>query len=97
MRLISRRSADALTDLWLAGPATLAMLVLIFIPVAIVAMLSFTDYQFGARSFNWVGFDNYTVLVTDPQARRAITLRGSSGSGLMPPSGTLRSPARAGL
>jgi multiple sugar transport system permease protein len=49
------------------------MLVLIFIPVGIVAMLSFTDYQFGARSFNWVGWDNYLVLVTDPAARRAIT------------------------
>lgn len=73
MPLSKRRLLEALTDLWLAGPATLAMLVLIFIPVGIVALLSFTDYQFGARSFNWVGLDNYLVLVKDPQARRAIT------------------------
>jgi multiple sugar transport system permease protein len=73
MRLINRARAEALTDVWLAGPATLAMAVLIFIPVAIVATLSFTDYQFGARGFNWVGWDNYLVLVTDPAARRAIT------------------------
>jgi len=64
--LIKRRWAEALADLWLAGPATAAMLVLIFIPVAIVALLSFTDYQFGARSFNWVGLDNYLVLIQDP-------------------------------
>lgn len=73
MRLIDRTRAEALANLWLAGPATVAMLVLIFIPVSIVALLSFTDYQFGARSFNWVGFDNYLILIKDPQARRAIT------------------------
>ncbi len=73
MRLTVRRWREPLTDLWLAGPATIAMLVLIFVPVVIVAVLSFTDYQFGARSFVWVGLDNYRVLFTDPVARRAVT------------------------
>ena len=68
-----RRLREALTDAWLAGPVTVAMLALIFVPVAIVAVLSFTDYQFGARSFRWVGFANYTDLLTNAQARRAIT------------------------
>lgn len=72
MRL-SRRLREALTDLWLAGPATLAMLALIFVPVGIVAVLSFTDYQFGARSFRWVGWSNYHTILTDPTARRAVT------------------------
>lgn len=61
-----------LTDLWLVGPATAAMLALIFVPVAIVAVLSFTDYQFGARSFAWIGLDNYVSLFTDRIGQRAV-------------------------
>lgn len=68
-----RRRREALVDLWLAGPATAAMLALIFLPVAVVAVLSFTDYQIGARGFRWVGWENYRVLLTDPTARRAVT------------------------
>ena len=61
MALISRKKRRC-ADRLLAGRSGHAgHLVLIFIPVTIVAMLSFTDYQFGARSFNWIGFDNYMV------------------------------------
>lgn len=70
--LLTRARRETVTDMWLAGPATLAMLVLIFIPVGIVAVLSVTDYQFGARSFRWVGGDNYVTLFTDPIGRRAL-------------------------
>ncbi len=71
MRLsLDRR--QALTDLWLVGPATLAMVVFIFLPVAIVAVLSFTDYQFGAATFNWAGLDNYTRLFGSSLGRRAV-------------------------
>lgn len=72
-RRLPRGVREGLTDLWLAGPATVAMLALIFIPVGIVAVLSFTDYQFGARSFRWVGWANYRTILTDPIARRAVT------------------------
>lgn len=68
-----RRRRALLTDLWLAGPATLAMVTLIFVPVLIVAALSFTDYQFGARRFDWIGLDNYARLLVDPIGRRALT------------------------
>ena len=54
-----RRCADRL----LAGPVPAnagPCWCSIFIPVTIVAMLSFTELtKFGARSFNWIGFDNY--------------------------------------
>ena len=70
---LSRTKREALTDLWLAGPATLALFVFIFLPVAIVAVLSFTDYQFGARTFDWSGFDNYVTLFSSSIGRRAIT------------------------
>jgi multiple sugar transport system permease protein len=71
MRL-RRAHREALTDLWLAGPATLAMLTLIFVPVALVAVLSLTDYQFGARSFDWVGLENYVELFASENGRRAV-------------------------
>jgi multiple sugar transport system permease protein len=41
--------------------------------LAIVAVLSFTDYQFGARSFRWIGWENYATLFTDPIGRKAVT------------------------
>ena len=63
---------QALTTAWLAGPATIAMMVVIFLPVAIVAILSFTDYQFGAKSFQWIGLDNYQRLFGSTLGRRAI-------------------------
>lgn len=68
-----RRIREALIDISLAGPATLAMLVLIFIPAFVVGVLSFTDYLFGAPSFNWVGLENYKTLFTDEIGRRAVT------------------------
>ncbi len=64
---------DVLTTLGLVGPAVAAMVALIFLPVAMVAVLSFSDYQFGARSLNWVGTENYRTLFIDPQALRAVT------------------------
>ena len=67
-----RQIQEALYDLQLAGPATLAMLVLIFIPAFLVGMLSFTDYLFGAADFNWIGFDNYIALLGDETGRRAV-------------------------
>ena len=63
---------DIATDAGLAGPATLAMIVLIFGPALIVGVLSFTDYQFGARGFNWVWLENYRVIFTDPIGRKAV-------------------------
>lgn len=72
MSATRHRLREGLTDLWLVGPATLAMIVLIFGPVMIVAVLSFTDYQFGARQFDWIGLDNYVTLFSDKIGRRAV-------------------------
>ncbi|MEQ8401568.1 MAG: sugar ABC transporter permease [Roseitalea porphyridii] len=49
------------------------MITLIFAPVLIVAVLSFTDYQFGAPTLNWIGLENYVTLFTDPLGCRAVT------------------------
>lgn len=71
--LVWRHVQGAFTTGWMVLPATIAMLVLIFVPVAIVAVLSFTDYQFGARTFEWVGLQNYARLISDPIGQRAVT------------------------
>ncbi len=74
MTLLSKRTwREGLTDLYLAGPATVVLAVLIFAPVLVVFALSFTSYQLGDRSVDWVGFDQYVTLFTDPIGRRAIT------------------------
>lgn len=70
---LDRRIREALTSLWLAGPGAAAMILLIFLPVAIVAVLSLTDYQFGAPSAQWIGLENYARLFSDPSGRRALT------------------------
>lgn len=72
MRL-SLDKRQTLTDIWLVGPATLALVVFIFVPVAIVAVLSFTDYQFGASTLNWSGLENYIKLFSSTLGRRAVT------------------------
>lgn len=62
----------ALADLVLVGPAALALVLFIFLPVAVVVVLSFTDYQFGARSFGWVGLGNYDALFGSRLGRNAL-------------------------
>jgi len=73
MNAISRATREILTDVWLVGPATIAMLTFIFLPVVVVAVLSFTDYQFGANSFAWIGLQNYEKLFGSTLGQRAIT------------------------
>lgn len=60
------------TDLMLVGPAALALVLFIFLPVAVVAVLAFTDYQVGAQSFSWVGLDNFATLFGSRLGRQAL-------------------------
>lgn len=71
-RRLSPALRETLTDLWLVGPATLALVLVVFLPVAVVAVLSFTDYRFGAPTFAWIGLDNYERLFGSTLGRRAI-------------------------
>lgn len=61
-----------ITDLILMGPAALATVLFIFLPVLIVFVLAFTDYQFGARAANWVGLENFSDLFGSKLGRNAI-------------------------
>ena len=61
----------------LALPATLLLLGLMVVPVALVFALSFTDYELGNQNLAWVGFENYRALWHDSTFWRAFgnTLR----------------------
>jgi len=61
-----------LTDLWLVGPAALSVVLFIFLPVCVVFVLAFTDYQFGAKTANWIGFENFGTLFGSRLGRNAI-------------------------
>ncbi len=58
----------------LVGPAALALLLFIFLPVTIVFVLAFTDYSIGAPSAEWVGFENFADLFGSVGTMRFIRL-----------------------
>lgn len=65
--------AETLAGWSLATPATIALVVLLIGPAAAVLVLSATDWQFGAPSFNWIGLGNYAELWTDRVFWRSLT------------------------
>lgn len=69
---MNRQLRSIATDLMLAGPAALALVIFIFLPVAVVFVLAFTDYQIGARSFSWIGLDNFATLFGSRLGRQAL-------------------------
>lgn len=62
----------ALTAWGLAAPSVFLLFALMLLPMLMVLALSFTDYQFGARSLAWVGLDNFTDLAGDSVFWRAL-------------------------
>ena len=52
------RQMQARAGLWLAAPAALLLCVMLFVPSALVLLLSLTDYEFGMAGFGFVGLDN---------------------------------------
>lgn len=57
----------------LLSPATVLLLVLLIVPVAGVAVMSLTDWQFGAATLHWVGLANYAELWGDPVFRKSVS------------------------
>ena len=47
---------------WFVAPAVILMAVILILPVFVAGMLSFTDYNLGSPSFEWVGWKNYEAL-----------------------------------
>ncbi len=63
---------EAMASLALAGPAALGLLVLFLLPTLAVFAIAVTDWQFGARSFSFVGLRNFAELLADPTFRASF-------------------------
>jgi multiple sugar transport system permease protein len=58
--------------LYLLGPALVLMAMFLIGPLLAVLGLSFTDYQLGAKSFNWIGVENFIELYHDKNFWRSL-------------------------
>lgn len=58
--------------LYLLGPALVLMAMFLLGPLLAVLGLSFTDYQLGAKSFNWIAIDNFLELYHDKNFWRSL-------------------------
>ena len=57
----------------LLTPAAVMCLMVMVVPVAIVSVMAFTDWQFGASGLNWVGLGNFTALFQDDIFRLSVS------------------------
>ena len=64
--------SDAAIAWWLALPAIVSYLLLILLPTVAVLALAFTDYDFGAPTFHWIGIANFVEMLGDRKFRAAI-------------------------
>ncbi|ANW05854.1 ABC transporter permease [Bradyrhizobium icense] len=67
-----RRASEALAAWMLAGPAVFFLLVLFFLPVLGVFVIALSDWQFGARSFSFVGLANFREVFADGGFRTSL-------------------------
>jgi len=63
---------EAVAGALLAGPAVLALAVLLLVPTAALLGVSLTDMELGGPPLRWVGFDNYAELWRDAAFRQAL-------------------------
>ncbi|MFI1092536.1 carbohydrate ABC transporter permease [Streptomyces sp. NPDC020917] len=61
-----------LTDLVMVGPALLAVVAFVLIPIGVSARLSFTDWDGFSAHPSFVGLANYRQLFDDPDVARAV-------------------------
>ena len=69
-RAIAR--AEAVAGYALAAPAFLLIVALIMMPTLGVFVIAVTDWQFGARTLNFVGLENFRELIGDATFRAAL-------------------------
>ena len=56
----------------LAAPATLLMAAMLLGPALAVVLLAFTDYQLGAETLQWVGFENFREMAKERTFWRSL-------------------------
>ncbi|MFB6783764.1 carbohydrate ABC transporter permease [Streptomyces sp. NPDC056352] len=62
---------NGLTDLVMVGPALLAVVAFVLIPIGVSGRLSFTDWDGFSENATFVGLDNYRQLFHDPDVAMA--------------------------
>jgi hypothetical protein len=74
---------------WVAGlmlaPASIAYVLMILLPTFAVLLLAFTDYEFGAPSFRWIGLGNFSDMLSDSTFSASIAIRSTIVYSLCPP------------
>jgi multiple sugar transport system permease protein len=72
----AHRPARSRSDAWIAWlltlPAILAYVLFLLVPTAAMLLLAFTDYEFGARTFRWIGLANFSEMLADRGAMQAL-------------------------
>lgn len=69
-----RRAApsEALGAWLLMLPAMLAYILMLLVPTLAMLALAFTDYEFSARTFRWIGLANFQEMLADRGAMQAV-------------------------
>ncbi|MCF2938042.1 sugar ABC transporter permease [Paenibacillus alkaliterrae] len=77
--MVPRKKRKNLTQDTLAGylfisPMLIMTVVLMVIPILLSGIISFTDWNFiaGLKSINFIGFDNYTKMLSDENFTRSL-------------------------
>jgi multiple sugar transport system permease protein len=62
----ARSRSGGINAAWLLTlPAIISYILMILLPLAGVLALAFTDYEFGGKSFRWIGFENFADMLKD--------------------------------
>jgi len=67
-----RELMEKLTGMGFAFPATVLLLTTSLAPLAVLVVLSFTNYRLDDVGFKFIGLDNFGKAMTDPVFRRAL-------------------------
>lgn len=63
---------EKVTGMGLALPATLLLLLTSLVPLVVLFLVSFSDYELGAVDIEWVGLANFSKAMGDPVFRRSL-------------------------
>jgi multiple sugar transport system permease protein len=68
----ARAASDAFAAWLLSAPAIIAYVLMLLIPTLAMLLLAFTDYEFGASTFRWVGLANFAEMLADRGVLSAV-------------------------
>jgi len=67
-----RQLMERLTGMGFAFPAAVLLVTTSLAPLAVLVLLSFTDYRLDDVGFKFIGLGNFGKAMTDPVFRRAL-------------------------